>query len=177
MIGDSLRGLRKKNKLTLQEVAERTNLSIAYISNIENNKTSPTLDAFEKICRVLQANMAEVFKNAHSFQNVVRKSERVQIYHNNLQIKYELMTTMGRVMRGTCMTISGDQFQENISWGHDNDEYTIVNEGEVKFTLHETEEYILYPGDAIYIPANTPHRFQKLNEGEAVLYIVVAYNK
>lgn len=48
-IPETLSTLRKGNGYTLAELAERTGLSLSYISDIEHMRTVPTLDTLDKI--------------------------------------------------------------------------------------------------------------------------------
>ena len=43
MLGEHVRNIRKKRGITLKELAEKTGLSIGYISQIERNLTDPSL--------------------------------------------------------------------------------------------------------------------------------------
>ena len=47
-IGAGLRSLRRARKLSLIDMAARTNLSIGFLSQIERGKSSPTLRALVK---------------------------------------------------------------------------------------------------------------------------------
>ncbi len=52
-IGETLRGLRKRKGLSQKKLAELTNISPTYISQIENGKRNPTIEIFEVIGKVL----------------------------------------------------------------------------------------------------------------------------
>ena len=43
MLGEQVRNIRKKRGITLKELAEKTGLSIGYISQIERDLTDPSL--------------------------------------------------------------------------------------------------------------------------------------
>ena len=45
--------LRESNKMTVRELAIKSNLSPSYISGIENNKANPTIDKLKKIADAL----------------------------------------------------------------------------------------------------------------------------
>ena len=49
MLGTNIREYRKKQKLTMKELAERTGLSIGYISQVERGETEPSLSSLRKI--------------------------------------------------------------------------------------------------------------------------------
>ncbi len=53
MFGEQLKDARKKAKLTQEELAGLANVHPTYISHLENNKKSPTLDTLFRICEPL----------------------------------------------------------------------------------------------------------------------------
>ena len=48
-LGGVLRRLRKNQGLTLTDVNAKTGLSVSFLSDIERNKTRPSLDSLEKL--------------------------------------------------------------------------------------------------------------------------------
>ena len=52
-LGYRLKIAREKKKLTQEELAEKTGVTNNYISNIERNKSIPSLETVVKICNVL----------------------------------------------------------------------------------------------------------------------------
>jgi len=48
-LGGVLHRLRKNQGLTLTEVSKETGLSVSFLSDIERNKTRPSLDSLEKL--------------------------------------------------------------------------------------------------------------------------------
>lgn len=57
MIGTNINKLRKKRKLTLSELSEKTKISKSYLSNIERNiNKNPSIQVLEKIALVLDVN-------------------------------------------------------------------------------------------------------------------------
>lgn len=52
-IGLKLRNLRKIKQLTQEELAERTDLSKGYISQIESGQSSPSMETFLQLLEVL----------------------------------------------------------------------------------------------------------------------------
>ncbi|MCO7054288.1 helix-turn-helix domain-containing protein, partial [Staphylococcus epidermidis] len=51
-IGYKLRNLRRIKNLTQEELAERTDLSKGYISQIESNHASPSMETFLNLIEV-----------------------------------------------------------------------------------------------------------------------------
>ncbi len=60
-LGEALEGIRKEKKLTQWVVAQRADISQAYMSQIELGKKKPHLDVLFTICKVLEVDIAIVF--------------------------------------------------------------------------------------------------------------------
>lgn len=60
-LGQRVKYLRRHCNLTQAQLAEKTNLSINYISEIETGGTSPTLKTLLKIAQELHVEMRELF--------------------------------------------------------------------------------------------------------------------
>ena len=60
-INNQIRDLRIAKKITQQELTERTNLSVPYISQIENNHRNISLETFVKIVDALEVSLSDFF--------------------------------------------------------------------------------------------------------------------
>ncbi|MCD8123340.1 MAG: helix-turn-helix domain-containing protein [Clostridiales bacterium] len=174
MIGERIRSIRLKNNLTLKELGKRTELSAAYLSNIENERTSPTLENLEKICVALQYDLSMLITESMEYNPLIRKCDRREVYRNTYHVRNELMTPYGVMMRGTCFTLFAGDNTEQVSLGHEHDEYFVVEKGRLKIVLNDSDEYIMEEGDAIYIRGRTPHRYRSLSDGDTILYVTTA---
>lgn len=65
LIGERIQELRKKRKLSQEQIAERADISPNYLSRIECGKENPTLDMFIKLARALGTEMWEIFDFGH----------------------------------------------------------------------------------------------------------------
>jgi transcriptional regulator with XRE-family HTH domain len=54
MIGDELRKSRQKAGFTQEKLAFAAGVDRTYVSQLEHNKKSPTLDVFFRICKALE---------------------------------------------------------------------------------------------------------------------------
>ena len=61
MIGGRIKSFRLQKKLTQESLAEACNITIEYLSKIENGRAKPTLDTLSKICEMLDYDMANLF--------------------------------------------------------------------------------------------------------------------
>jgi transcriptional regulator with XRE-family HTH domain len=76
-LGTILRRSRKDKKLTLRAVADRAGLSEGFMSQVENNVKSPSVDTLIKICDALDVNVGDLFNQLQSQERLfmVQRSE------------------------------------------------------------------------------------------------------
>lgn len=59
-VGKRIAAIRKKQHMTQERLAEKTELSIVYISHIENSRSIPSLETLMKLCEVLNVTPDEL---------------------------------------------------------------------------------------------------------------------
>ena len=74
-IGYKLKNLRRQKNLTQEELAERTDLSKGYISQIESEYASPSMETFLSILEVLGTRPSDFFKEKAKEKVLYKKSE------------------------------------------------------------------------------------------------------
>ncbi len=75
-IGYKLRNLRRIKNLTQEELAERTDLSKGYISQIESNHASPSMETFLNLIEVLGTSASDFFKEPSDGRYFIRRRNR-----------------------------------------------------------------------------------------------------
>ena len=60
MLGDELRKARLKAGLTQEQVAARARISREYVSQLERNRQSPTVDMLLRVCAMLKVSASRL---------------------------------------------------------------------------------------------------------------------
>ena len=74
-IGNKIKSLRNFHQLTQEELADRCELTKGYISQIENDLTSPSISTLIDILSALGTNLHEFFKEEEDQQVVFTNEE------------------------------------------------------------------------------------------------------
>lgn len=164
-IGALLKRIRKQHNITLQDLSINSGLSISYISLLERGLNSPTIENLQKICKYLNITLVDLLSNLDSEKLLIKKEERKVIFDDKKGVRYEATTEGNRHMKGTVMIVYDNL--SHISGLHIADEVGYMIQGILELNL-EGVIYKLFPGDVIYIPANTNHTFKKLSEEDAI---------
>ena len=69
-LGTVFRDYRKKRKLTLKKVATKAGISEGFLSQVENNVNSPSVETLMKICNAIGVNASDIL-------NKIEKQERL----------------------------------------------------------------------------------------------------
>lgn len=75
-VGPQVRYWRQSRGLTLAQVAERSGLNLGYLSQIENEKASPSLDTLAALGAALEVPITWFLVSATPAPRVVRRAER-----------------------------------------------------------------------------------------------------
>lgn len=87
-IGERLREIRKSKNMTLGEIAKKINSSSGFLSDIENNKSVPSISKLEDICNALNISLETFFKNEDGGN--LSSSEILMDIYNNISDEKEL---------------------------------------------------------------------------------------
>ena len=62
MLGDALRDAREEAELTQEQVANKAKISREYVSIVERNRRSPTVDVLLRICRAIGVPASDIIR-------------------------------------------------------------------------------------------------------------------
>jgi transcriptional regulator with XRE-family HTH domain len=174
-IGRNLRELRKGMNLTLAALAEKTRLSSALFSRIENGEVMPSIGTLETIGDVLKVDIEVFFKKDASSGFVVsHPGERPIVKSNKGPYVTEILTEgmENPFMEPFISHLPGkDKEEEVMSAHHEGQELCYVLDGKVELMLGE-KRFILKRGDCAYWNGSIHHKAVSLNkEGAKTLNV------
>ena len=168
-VGAQVRRWRTERGMTLANVAERADLNIGYLSQIENDKASPSLTCLASIGEALDVPLAWFFLEDMPAPTVVRASERSVAARDGL----------GRIERVDGGDTRDLVIVEGVApvggragmHAHAGDEHHLVLSGQWRMSQgdHVVE---LDPGDYIRWDGTIPHDAEVIGDEEGHLLIV-----
>lgn len=168
-IGKKVRELRKEKNMTLKQLSTATDLSIGYLSNLERDAASPTLDNIQKICGVLETSLTELLEDKSDSRMIVRKNERTITFERENTVRYESIAFGENMMEALCITLEAHTRFDTSNWIHPYDEMGLVVEGALDIRIGESH-FHLEEGDAFYIKARTNHSLGNTSDKRCVSY-------
>ena len=172
VLGERIRGLRKRRKMTLSQLADSAGLSTGYISQIERNLAYPSIPALVKIARSLGVTVQWFFAGASPVPQeergyVVRRGNRLQIQYEGGIID-ELVTPKMSLQVEMIYTRLPSGTESAESYAHDGDGVGFVIFGELDIWVGE-RHFHLYEGDSCSYSSGEPHRYKNSGEREAIV--------
>lgn len=168
-IGEKIKRLRIKNNLTQEELADRSELSKGFISQIERDLASPSISTLFDILQCLGTDL-KTFFNDEVDEEVVFKEEDVFVKENK-----ELKNTINWIVPNSQKNLMEPIIIELEEGGssevdipHDGEEFGYVISGSVSVFLGD-KEYRAKKGESFYYKASQPHYIVNKHKTKAVL--------
>ena len=161
MLGTRLRELRQSRNLTLEQVAEETELSVSFLSMLERDKVSISVDNLEKLARYYQVHMVHFFQGPETSPVYVTRRENIlQGIAENTPAPARvtlLVNTPNARMEPLLVSIAPGQEEPHFR-KHEADTLLYVLEGQARLISESGDaDVILNQGDLAYY-VNFPHR-------------------
>ncbi len=174
-IGSKLRNLRRIKNLTQEELAERTDLSKGYISQIESQHASPSMETFLSILEVLGTSASDFFKESTNEKVLYKKADQVTYdeYDRGYILKWLVTDSNEFEMEPLILTLRPGASYKNFK-PSDSDTFIYCLEGEVSLLLGN-QTYQATTQDVLYFKAKDKHRlFNDTNEEVKILIVATA---
>ena len=184
IVGSKIKGIRESKNLTIEEISERSGLSVEQINSIENDQNLPSLGPLIKVARALGVRLGTFMDDndalgpvvtrakdreadsSISFSNGATDARKHMEYHPLAQQK------AGRHMEPFIIDINpSDDLDYKLSH-HEGEEFIYVMEGELEVDYGK-EKYSLLPGDSIYYDSIVKHPRQVGKDSRLSVYSIL----
>ena len=172
--GEKIRDIRLQMGMRLADLAEKAGYSISYLSQLENNKISPSIETLYRLSGVFGRPIGyffEDFDNHAAF--VVKKNQRRKMLLDDGQSQFELLSSSLQKKTMEALVIRLKRGHTSPEKTHVGEEVGLVVKGTICVTLSGVE-HVLEEGDSIYYSATIPHMIKNIGDSEAVLFWVMA---
>jgi len=185
IVGSKIKGIRESKNLSIEEIAERSGLSIEQITSIENDQNLPSLGPLIKIARALGVRLGTFMDDNDAIGPVIcRASEREQstsISFSNgtadarKHMEYHPLAQQkaGRHMEPFVIDINPSDKQDYQLSEHEGEEFIYVMDGEIEI-VYGKEVFTLKEGDSIFYDSIVKHHVHG-KPGQAAKILAVVY--
>ena len=173
MIGERIRRRRKKLGLSLRELGARTDLTAGFLSQIENEQLSPSLNSLQSIATALQVPIFYFLEGTQP-SLVVRAQERRRLNFPDSQIGYELLSPdLTRQMMPLLICMDPGTRRIALPLAKPTEQWIFVITGKMEIKIGD-EFHLLDQGDSIYFDGDLWREFATASDQQLQIICCMA---
>ncbi|HVV05511.1 MAG TPA: XRE family transcriptional regulator [Puia sp.] len=182
LLGDKIKTKRTQKNITLEQLAGRAGVSKGLISQIENNRTVPSLPVLFNIIHSLDEDLKTFFEDMHDSA----AKGNILIIRKGQEKLFEKEPVRGfsykRILTRSVATQAADVVLLELKKGAVRKQMITTDAFECKHVLKGTIEYqidkevfVLYEGDTLFFDGRTKHKLKNVGPAEAVLLVIYLF--
>jgi len=178
LIGDKIKIKRTAKNITLEQLATKAGVSKGLISQIENNRTVPSLPVLFNIIHCLEEDLKTFFEDMHDSFNknhilIIRKGQEKMFAKEPVRgFAYKRILTRTVASQATDVVLL--ELKKNAARKQmirtDAFECKYILKGSVEYQI-EKEVFTLNEGDTLFFDGRAPHRLKNIGDSEALILV------
>lgn len=172
-IGKKLRALRIKRGLTLEELASRSELSKGFLSQLENDVTSPSISTLEDITEVLGISLEAFFKEEKDEQIKFNDNDYFIDEKEKSIITWLVPNAQKNEMEPILLELEKNG-ESNIVDPHEGEEFGYVLRGEIELIdLDNDHSIVIKKNETFYLKGEYKHKLVNKSKQNAKLIWII----
>src|SRR4051812_6472788 len=169
LVGARVRRLRTERGLTLTQVAQLTGLNVGYLSQVETDKASPSLETLAAIADAFEVPITWLLVDDAPPPRLVRRAERpVQMMRDSARLE---VVDGGFARQLRIVEVTGQPGDRSDLMTDAGEEHHLVLAG--RFRLRQGSfEAVLEPGDYLVWDGCFPHEAEVVGDEPARILII-----
>lgn len=177
VIGDNLRGFRRRQGLSVDGLAQLSGTDPALLTAIEEGRHRPDIGTLWTVAKALDLSFSSLLSSgSDAGTTVIRRVEQRSLTSRDGRFTSRALFPLKGERQVEFYELRLSPGADESSDGHSSGtvENILVGRGQVEVTTADGEHQ-LEEGDSILFEADVPHRYRNAGDGEAVLYLVMSY--
>lgn len=178
-ISSKIKEARKGKNITVQQFANKVKVSKGLISQIENNRTIPSLPVLMNIVQSLEMDLTEFFKDIPSGNNEekvsIKRSGDYQHFQKEAAKGFNYKRILTPTVNGNPIDIVLLELEKGAKRNQivktDAYEYKYIISGKAEYQI-EDEKYILEAGDSIFFDGRLGHKPSNIHNAKTLILVV-----
>jgi transcriptional regulator with XRE-family HTH domain len=172
-VGARVRSLRRERGLTIEQLAAATGLTKGFISQLERDRTAPSLSSIARICDALGVRLSTIFEGEPE-PALVRRTERVAMDGDFPSENYLLSSRDEQRFQAIESYVApGGGAGDELNSLPGEMEFVYVLEGALVLQVGD-ETHRLDEGDAITYPLSKPHTWRNASDAKPARVLWIA---
>jgi transcriptional regulator with XRE-family HTH domain len=168
-LGREIRGLRKARGFTLAILAERSKLSVGYLSLLERNLATPSINSLHAISRSLGVTVSWFFDAGEAPDDekdfVVRSARRRRLDFAPGIVDELLSPSLSGALELLRSSFPPGASSGDTPYTHTGEEAGFIIHGKLELWV-DGKSFVLEAGDSFGFPSALPHRYRNPGEEE-----------
>lgn len=161
-IGSKIKRLRQQLNLSQSELADRCELTKGYISQLENDLTSPSIATLMDILAALGTDLSEFFKKEDDHRVTFSENDFIEKHEDGMVLKWIIPNAQKNEMEPVLVELLPGA-STSVDFPHDGEEFGYVLDGKICITLGESK-YVCKKGETFYYEASKSHSIKNVGK-------------
>ena len=162
-IGLKIKRLRVLCQLTQEELANRCELTKGYISQIENDLTSPSISTLVDILSALGTNLKDFFNEETEEKIVFKDNDYIEKDYESHIINWLVPNSQKNEMEPIMVELK-ENAKTTIDMPHEGQEFGYVLEGKIKL-YYGQKVVTVSKGETFYFTTDKTHYIENIYQG------------
>jgi transcriptional regulator with XRE-family HTH domain len=176
LLGDKIKTKRTQRKVTLEQLAQKAGVSKGLISQIENNRTVPSLPVLFNIIHSLDEDLRTFFEDMHDSRNnnhvlIIRKGQ-AKLFSKEPVTGFAYRRILTRSISSQATDVVLLELKKKAVRKQmirtDAFECKYMIKGSIEYQI-EKETFILNEGDTLFFDGRARHRLKNVGSTEALI--------
>lgn len=179
LVGANLRRIRTEHKLSLDNLAQRSGVSRAMLSQVELGRSVPSIAILWKVARALDLPVSTFLNRQGDAGTVlIRANDSRLLVSNRSHFSARSLFPVDAPHRTEFYELRLGRLAEEVARPHapGTRENLVVARGSVEVSV-ANRNYTLATGDAIHFEADVAHGYRNLADSDAIMYLVMIHAK
>lgn len=159
--------LRVQHGLTQQELANRCELSKGFISQLESERTSPSIATLVDILECLGTNLKDFFAEEENEKITFSHDDYFVLQNESIETTWLVPSAQKNAMEPIIVRLAPQAVSEADD-PHEGEEFGYVLSGKILISLGANKKKCR-KGDSFYFLPNKPHYIENAGKTEAVV--------
>jgi transcriptional regulator with XRE-family HTH domain len=164
-LGAKLKEIRQQKNLTQEELADRCELTKGYISQLENDLTSPSIATLCDLLNALGSNLSDFFHEESEGKIVFTESEYIEKQSEGMIWNWVIPNAQKNMMEPVLVELEPGAATQT-DFPHEGEEFGFVMEGKIAI-VRAGKQHRAKKGESFYFTSNKEHYIVNIGKGKA----------
>ncbi len=164
-LGAKLKDMRQQKNLTQEELADRCELTKGYISQLENDLTSPSITTLCDLLNALGSNLSDFFHEETEEKIVFTEQEYIEKRSDGMLWNWVIPNAQKNAMEPVLVELEAGSSTQ-VDFPHEGEEFGFVLEGRIAI-VRAGKTNNAKKGESFYFTANKEHQIINKGKGKA----------